>query len=140
MRCCRQSIPGLIVLAAVLCWRLWGKTTGVLVGLLLALEPFLVAHGRILRTVALLSELMLVAVLAALAFWSDKAGWWSLAVCALATGLAWLTKTPALALLGAVPAAALASMLAGGPLPPNPLPRARERGVIAPPISSRLES
>ena len=78
------------------------------------------AHGRILRTDALLSELMLVAVLAALAFWSGRTGWWSLAVCALATGLAWLTKTPALALLGAVPAAAVAGVFTRGALTPQP--------------------
>ena len=101
----------LVVVATLLAWRMWGAATGVLTGLLLALEPFLVAHGRILRTDALLAELMLVAVLAALAFWSRRAGVWALAVCAAATGLALLTKTPALALLGIVPAAAVASGL-----------------------------
>ncbi|MGE3267963.1 MAG: hypothetical protein AB7P40_04400 [Chloroflexota bacterium] len=97
----------LIVLSAALCWRLWGAAVGGLAGLLLALEPFLVAHGRILRTDALLSELMLVAVLSALAFWSRRCGFWAIIVCIAATALAALTKTPALALLGAVPAAAL---------------------------------
>ncbi len=97
----------LITLAMLLSWRIWGSRTGLVVGLLLALEPFLVAHGRILRTDALLAELMVVAVLAALAFWSGRAGVWSLALCSVSTGLALLTKTPALALLGAVPIAAL---------------------------------
>jgi hypothetical protein len=101
----------LVVVAALLTWRLWGALCGALAGLLLALEPFLVAHGRILRTDALLAELMLVAVLAALAFWSRRAGGWALAVCTAATALALLTKTPALALLGAIPAAALAGVL-----------------------------
>jgi hypothetical protein len=98
----------LVVVTALLAWRLWGPAVGLLAGLVLALEPFLVAHGRILRTDALLAELLLVAVLAALAFWSGRAGAWSLALCTAATGLALLTKTPAVALLGAVPAAALA--------------------------------
>jgi 4-amino-4-deoxy-L-arabinose transferase-like glycosyltransferase len=101
----------LIVVSALLAWRLWSPTIGLLTGLLLALEPFLVAHGRILRTDALLAELMLVAVLAALAYWSTRAGVWALLVCAVATGLALLTKTPALALLGAIPVAALVSHL-----------------------------
>ena len=116
----------LVVIAALLAWRLWSPTVGLLAGLLLALEPFLVAHGRILRTDALLAELMLVAVLAAVAFWSGRAGLWALGLCTAATGLALLTKTPALALLGAIPAAALASSLSRpspfGPEPPTPQP------------------
>src|SRR3954452_25165956 len=68
----------LIVVAALLAWRLWGATAGLLTGLLLAFEPFMVAHGRILRTDALLSELLLVAVLSALAYWSRRAGLWAL--------------------------------------------------------------
>jgi hypothetical protein len=97
----------LVALAALLAWRIWGAAAGVLAGTLLALEPFLVAHGRILRTDALLSELMLIALLAALAFWARRAGAWALALCAVATGLALLTKTPAATLLGAVPLVAL---------------------------------
>ncbi|MCC7371786.1 MAG: phospholipid carrier-dependent glycosyltransferase [Chloroflexi bacterium] len=103
----------LVLLAALLCWRLWGAASGAIVGLMLALEPFLVAHGRILRTDALLAELMLAAVLSAVAFGSGRAGGWSLAVSALTTGLALLTKTPALALFGAVPVAACAGLLVG---------------------------
>lgn len=99
----------LVVLAMLLVWRLLGATAGLLAGVLLALEPFLAAHGRILRTDALLAELLLTAVLAALAFWSGRAGPWALALCVLATGLALLTKTPALVLLGAVPASAIAA-------------------------------
>jgi hypothetical protein len=102
---------GLIVLATLLAWLLWGGRVAALTGLLLALEPFLVAHGRILRTDALLAELMLVAVLSALAFWTGRVGWWALGVCAASTGLAWLTKTPALALAGAVPLAAVAGQM-----------------------------
>jgi hypothetical protein len=101
----------LVVVSALLAWRLWSPTIGVLTGLLLALDPFLVAHGRILRTDALLAELMLVGVLAALAYWSARAGLWALLVSTVATGLALLTKTPALALLGAIPGVAVVSGL-----------------------------
>lgn len=106
----------LIVVAALLAWRLWGPAVGLLAGLLLALEPFMVAHGRILRTDALLAELMLVAILAALAYWSGRAGLWALGICIVSTGLAWLTKTPALALLGAVPFVAVVSAWGVGAL------------------------
>ena len=68
----------LIVVLALLVWRLWGAQPGCSAGLLLALEPFLVAHGRILRTDALLAELLPVAMLAALVFWSGRGGWWAL--------------------------------------------------------------
>ena len=119
---------GLVVVAALLAWRLWGRTVGMVLGLLLALEPFLVAHGRILRTDALLAELLLVAVLAALVYWSGRGGAWALALCMVATALATLTKTPALALLGAVPAAAMAGRL----MDPRPSPLATRYSLLAP--------
>jgi 4-amino-4-deoxy-L-arabinose transferase-like glycosyltransferase len=117
----------LIVVAALLAWRLWGATAGLLTGLLLGLEPFMVAHGRILRTDALLAELMLVAILAALAYWSGRAGRWALALCTVATALAWLTKTPALALLGAVPLVAVVSSLPTLKNALTPRPAARRK-------------
>jgi 4-amino-4-deoxy-L-arabinose transferase-like glycosyltransferase len=115
----------LIVVIALLVWRLWGVLPGVLTGLLLALEPFMVAHGRILRTDALLSELLPTAMLAAVVFWSGRGGGWALALSALATGLALLTKTPALALLAAVPMAAIAA-----PSPQPPPPHSGRGGII----------
>ncbi|MCC6174225.1 MAG: hypothetical protein IT305_02880 [Chloroflexi bacterium] len=130
--------------AGLLVWRLWGPLAGVVGGLMLALEPFLVAHGRILRSDALLSEFGLLAILSALAYWRPPMFWsgtwadrwrtipgrtrsgqtrsepaaggrrqrgrggvWLLAVCAVTTGLALLTKTPSLILLGVVPLVAL---------------------------------
>lgn len=99
----------LIALASALVWRLARPIVGVIVGGLLSLEPFLVAHGQILRGDALLAELMLVALLAAVAFWREQAGFWALALSAVATGLALLTKTPAVFLLPVIGIVALLS-------------------------------
>ena len=97
---------------------------GVFTGLLLALEPFMVAHGRILRTDALLSELLLMAMLAALVFWSGRGAGGRWRSVRWRPELALLTKTPALALLAAVPMAAIAAPS------PNPRPPHSGRGGI----------
>lgn len=99
----------LISLATLLVWRLAPGIPAVLAGVLLATEPFLVAQGRILRADALLAELMLVAVLSAVAYWRAQAGHWSLALCAVATGLALLTKTTSVLVLPIVVILALTS-------------------------------
>lgn len=94
---------GLVALLALLVWRLFGPGPGLLAGLLLAGEPFLVAHGRLLHTDPLLAALMAIAVLAALVFFHGGGSWGYLLLASLATGLALLTKTPAVFLLGFVP-------------------------------------
>jgi 4-amino-4-deoxy-L-arabinose transferase-like glycosyltransferase len=86
----------ILITAALLIWRLAGPLAGLLGGTMLALEPFVVAHGQILRADALLAGLMLVAVLAATAYWLAGAGRWALWLAIVATGLGLLTKTPAL--------------------------------------------
>ncbi len=96
-----------LLAAALLIWRLAGPLAGLLGGTMLALEPFLVAHGQLLRGDALLSGLMLVAILAATAYWHGGAGRWALWLAIVATGLALLTKTPALILLPIVAGIAL---------------------------------
>jgi hypothetical protein len=97
----------LLATAALLLWRIAGPAAGVIGGALLALEPFLVAHGQVLRSDALLAELLLVAILAAAVYWLGPAGHWALLLAGLATGLALLTKTPALVLLPVVGGLAL---------------------------------
>lgn len=92
----------LITLALVGCWLLaYRRLGGLAAGLGLALivsAPFHVAHSRLLHLDGLVSSFMLLAVLA----WVDHLQTTSrktLAVAALAAGLAWLTRSPALFLL-----------------------------------------
>ena len=99
----------LVAGAALLLWYLAGPAAGLLGGALLALEPFLVAHGQLLRADAMLAELMLVAVLAAAAYWLRGAGRWALVLTAAATGLALLTKVPAAIVLPVIVGIALVS-------------------------------
>jgi 4-amino-4-deoxy-L-arabinose transferase-like glycosyltransferase len=98
---------GLTVILAFLAWRLFGPGPGVLAGMLLASEPFLVAHGKLLHTDALLAQLMAVSVLAALAFFDGRGGIAYLIGSGLAAGLAFSTKAPAVFLFGFVPLFAL---------------------------------
>jgi hypothetical protein len=97
----------LVVVSALLLWRLAGPPAGLLGGALLALEPFLVAHGQILRADAMVSELMLLAVLAAMAYWIRGAGLWALVLTVAATGLALLTKVPSVLVLPVILGVAL---------------------------------
>jgi hypothetical protein len=84
----------LIALIGLLLWRLAGQSAGLIAGASLALEPFLVAHGQLLRADALMAELSLVTLLASIAYWRAGAGLWSLFVASVAFGLGLLTKTP----------------------------------------------
>ncbi len=99
----------LIALVAMLVWRLAGPSAGLLSGSFLALEPFLVAHGQLLRADALMAELALVTVLSAFAFWRAGAGAWALGVSSAAFGLGLLTKTPIVLVAPVVVAIALLS-------------------------------
>src|SRR5581483_5334772 len=90
----------------LLAWRLFGLWPAVLGGALLALDPFFLAHSRLVHIDASLTLWTTLALLAALRRWSGG-GWWSLVLAGLATGLALLSKAPALILLPMVPLAGL---------------------------------
>lgn len=94
---------GLTVLLAWLVWRLFGTAPALLAGLLLAGEPFLVAHARLLHADPLLAQLMGVSVLAALVYFQGRGGRGFVAVSGLAAGLAVLAKAPGIFLFGFVP-------------------------------------
>jgi 4-amino-4-deoxy-L-arabinose transferase-like glycosyltransferase len=81
--------------------RLLGARVAALGLALIALDPFLTAHQRLLHLDGLLASLVLLSFLAYLDFL--RAGTpGALAVSALAAGLAWLTKTPAWFLFPAI--------------------------------------
>ena len=89
----------LLVIAALLVARAFGALAGVLAGLLLALEPWLVALSRVVHLDALLSSLLLVVLLACVVRWQRAGGWGFVLLAGAAAGLAALTKSSALALL-----------------------------------------
>jgi hypothetical protein len=90
--------------ASIACWpfarRLLGMPAAALGMALLAFDPFVIAHQRLLHLDGLLASFSLLALLAYLDYLRSS-GRLSLLVSAIATGLALLTKTPALFLLPA---------------------------------------
>ena len=84
----------LVALITLLAWRLVGAGPAMLGGVLMALDPFMVAHGQVVHVDALATGLMTVAVLAGGIFWLGGGGWGYLALCSVACGLAVLTKAP----------------------------------------------
>ncbi len=81
--------------------RLLGLPAAAIGMALLAFDPFTIAHQRLLHLDGLLASFILLALLAYLDFLRTRS-WVSLAVSGIATGLAWLTKTPAWFLLPAM--------------------------------------
>lgn len=89
--------------------RLLGGWTAFLGVALIILDPFHIAHSRLLHLDGLVSSLMLLAVLALLDHLNDpKHSRRTLALTLIATALAWLTRSPALFL---VPCFALFALL-----------------------------
>src|SRR5581483_7968957 len=85
----------LLALVAALAGRLLGHGVGLTAGALLAGEPWLVAHGRILHLDGLVSLLSAICLLSALIFWQRGGRWPFLALCGAAAGLATLTRISA---------------------------------------------
>ena len=84
----------------LLTWRLLGLGPALVGGTLLALDPFFLAHSQLLHIDALQASFMAIALLAGLVRWQAAGGRGYLVLAALATGLACLSKSPALFLLG----------------------------------------
>lgn len=102
-------VTGLAALAmAALVWRLFGPLSGTLAAGLLAFEPFLLAHSRLLHIDAELASFIGLALLAAIAGWTGRLGSWVMLMSGVATGLALLAKAPASILLGFIPLLGLA--------------------------------
>jgi 4-amino-4-deoxy-L-arabinose transferase-like glycosyltransferase len=101
----------LLVAIVALAWRLLGFGPALLGGLVLALDPFLVAHGQVVHVDGLSAGFMTVAMLAAGVYWWAGGRPAYLALCAVASGLAVLTKAPSLVLGLLVPVVALSAPL-----------------------------
>jgi 4-amino-4-deoxy-L-arabinose transferase-like glycosyltransferase len=103
----RRALAGyaatLTVVLAFLTWRLFGVGPGILAGLLLAAEPFLVAHGQLFSTDTMLALLMAISVLSAVVYFDGRGDRLYLLGSGLAAGLAFSTKAPAILLFGFVP-------------------------------------
>ncbi|MCC6177164.1 MAG: glycosyltransferase family 39 protein [Chloroflexi bacterium] len=97
--------------AVWLLWRLFGAGPAIFGGLLLALDPFFLAHARLVHIDASLTLWLTLAVLAALDRWRGG-GAGVVVLAGVTAGLALLSKAPALILLGVVP---LSLVLVRGP-------------------------
>ncbi|NJN68081.1 MAG: phospholipid carrier-dependent glycosyltransferase [Chloroflexaceae bacterium] len=88
--------------------RLFAPTSAVLAALLWATDPFIIGYSRLLHVDGLMGTCATLSLLAACCFWnhSRHRGW--LVVSGICTGLAVLSKSPALALVPVVGALALA--------------------------------
>jgi hypothetical protein len=91
--------------------RLLGLAPALIGGVILALDPFLVAHGQVVHVDSLATGCMTVAMLSAGVYWWAGGRAPYLIVCGLASGLAVLTKAPSLVLGLLVPAIALSAPL-----------------------------
>jgi hypothetical protein len=88
----------LVVLIGLLAWRLFGPGPALAGGVLLALDPFFLAHSQLVHTDALLAGLSVSAALCGLVRYTSAGGRrWVLAAGVL-TGLALLAKVPAVVL------------------------------------------
>jgi hypothetical protein len=90
-----------LILAFVFAHRLLGLVPALIGFLLIAFDPFHVAHSRLLHLDGLLSSLLLLALLAFLSFGQGRR-LIDLIVSGAAAGLSWLTKSPGLFLIPTV--------------------------------------
>lgn len=101
----------LLVGTVALAWRLFGFGPALLGGIIMALDPFLVAHTQVVHVDGLATGLMIVAMLAAGVYWWAGGRTAYLMLCGIATGLAILTKAPSLVMGLLVPVVALTAPL-----------------------------
>lgn len=85
------GIAALIVVATLLALRLWGWWMGAAVGFVLALHPYFIGHSRILAMDALLSILLVLALLALLLWLEERRIRW-VVLSSVFGGLAILSK------------------------------------------------
>lgn len=101
----------LLVTCVALGWRLFGIGPALVGGLLLALEPFMIAHSQVVHVDALSAGFIAVAILAGGVFWWMGGGLGYLVLCGVASGLAVLTKAPSVIVGLLLPIVALTAPL-----------------------------
>lgn len=97
----------LLLVIVGLAARLLGAGPAAIGGIILALDPFLVAHGQVVHVDSLSAGFMTIAMLAAGVYWWTGGRTAYLVLCGVASGLAVLTKAPSLVLGVLVPAVAV---------------------------------
>jgi hypothetical protein len=105
-----------VVVICLLSWRLLGAGPGLIVGVLLAVQPFYLAHSGLVHLDGTLTSYMTIAVLSGLIYWGRGGGRGYLLLCGAATGLAFLTKTPSSILALFIPGLALTATRLRGQL------------------------
>lgn len=105
-----------VVAISLLVWRLFGTGPGLIAGVLLGLEPFFLAHSIVVHLDGMLASYMTIAYLSAIVYWIGGGGRGYLVLCGIATGLAFLTKTPSSILALLIPLLALVATARRGTL------------------------
>jgi hypothetical protein len=100
-----------VAATTLLGWRLLGAGPAILGGLLLAFEPFLIAHARVTHLDSSLTTYATIAALSGIVYFAARGSWPYLLLAGLATGLAFLTKAPSLYVILFVPLTAGLSWL-----------------------------
>jgi len=101
-----------VVLVTLLTWRLFGAGPALLAGVLLAVEPFFLAHSVVAHVDSNITTWLTVSILAALVYFWAGGGRGYLVASGLAAGLAFLSKAPSAFLPLFVPLLALGSLAA----------------------------
>lgn len=94
---------GAILVAYILLAKIFNPKIALLSAVLIALDPFFIAHSRFIHLDAMLTVFMLLSVLSLLAYLNEPKKKYLLVATGFFTGLALLTKLPALFLLLFIP-------------------------------------
>jgi hypothetical protein len=97
---------------ALLAWRLFGAGVGLIAGVLLALEPFFMAHSVVAHVDSNITVWMSVCILSALVYFWAGGSFWFLVLSGVAAGLAFLSKAPSAFLPLFLPIIAFGALLA----------------------------